>query len=198
MLVTTQDTQSLLLYDSDGKPDTNTPSNAIYPGSIVTYGPFNSNGDGVRDVEIDDVNGLIFVAMETLEIVLVYETSNDYKNVFNISCGTDAEPIGLAMNQQLYPNTIFIGDNGYNTIFSIQYEPELKTYQQNWETKTMSDLSHPAGLAVNEKYVYVVAQNHNDILQFEASTGDYIQKFADFDKLDVTGENLLYVQGDGC
>ena len=195
---TTQDTQSLLLYLSNGKPDTKTPSNNIYPGSVVTYGPYNENGDGVRDVAIDTVNNLIFVAEEELKMVLCYDISNNYTNIFNISYGKDAEPIGLKINQKLFSNTIFVGDNGINAVLAFSYEPKLKQFKQLWQTKSNKDLTHPAGIDINEQYVFVVEQNNNLIMQFDAKTGEYVKNFADFGKLGVTGENLIYVEGNGC
>eukprot|EP01083_Nonionella_stella_P044125 118934_1 len=197
--VTTQDTQSLLMYNWDGDPVQSAPANSIYPGSIVTYGPFNDDDKGVRDVALDHANNLLFVAHQTLQMVLCYDAANDFENIFNISYGSGkSEPIGLRINYALYPNMIFIGDNGEDAVYAFVYNKNLKTFKKLWKTKSMKEMSHPAGMDVNEKYLFVVDQDNNLILQFEPITGNYIKTFADFSKLKVTGENLIYVPGNGC
>jgi len=199
MYVTAQDTQSLLLYDvKTGMPDTSTPSNALYPGSIATYSAFNDDSNGIRDVVVDEVNGLVFVAEEVLRMVLVYDVNANYINVFNISFGSKSVPIGLAMDQSLHPNIVFVGDNGHEAVYAFMYYPSQRSFNQLWKSEKVSDLTHPAGLAVNEQLVFVVEQKNNLIMTFNVSTGKNEPIFADFTKLDVIGENLYYVYDDQC
>ena len=160
---------------------------------------------GVRDIEVDPVNGLIFVAEETLKMVLVYSINDDYTNSFNISYGTsdtEAEPIGLAIDTEHHANVVFVGDNGYDAVFAFKYEAlsdgDGYLYHLLWKTEPLDYLKHPAGIAVHGDSVYVVSQKRNLILRFDAESGKYIDAFVDFSKRKITGENLLYVPGDGC
>merc|ERR1712129_611459 len=132
--------------------------------------------------------------MGELQMVLAYDTSNGYANIFNISHGSKSTPIGLATSA-FHPNVIFIGDNGYNAVYAYKYDADTRTAEQLFKTESKSDLSHPAGIDVNEQYLFVVAQNNDKILQSDAKNGDYVGKFVDYKSLKVTGENLLYVQG---
>ena len=155
------------------------------------------SANGVRDIEVDPVNGLLFVAEETLEMVLVYSINANFTNLFNISYGAKAEPIGLSVDTEHHPNILFVGDNGDDAVYAVKYDPNGE-YEVLWKTESMKELNHPAGIVVNEEFVFVVSQKRDLILRFDAESGQFVDQFVDFGKMKITGENLLYVQGNAC
>jgi len=211
LYVSAQNTQSVLKYDSNGIPDADAPNDDAIPGSVATFGPpdADENSKGVRDVEVDVTNGLLFVAQQALQMVLVYSADGDFTNLFNISYADGAEPVGLSVDEKHHPNVLFVGDNGgphdtdtggpdngYDALYAFKYDST--GYEMLWRTERLGLLDHPAGIAVNEHSVFVVSQNKNLILRFDAENGQFVDEFADFEGMDVLGENLLYVEDSDC
>jgi len=167
----------------------------MYPGSIGTYGPYRTGSDGIRGICSDD-NDLIYVAVETLNCVLVYDMNKDYKNVYNITWSKHADPIGVREGSPYYPNYLFVGDANNNSI--IAFKVSNNGFEQLWVSQHTTDLDHPAGIAVGPDAIYVVSQNKNRILRFDPLKGTYLKTLVDFSNDKIVGENLVYVDGNGC
>lgn len=129
-------------------------------------------------------------------MVLVYSIEDGFANLYNISYAAKAEPIGLSIDTT--NRVLFVGDNSYDAVYAVEYD--MSGFKVLWKTDKTKHLSHPAGIAVNGQFVFVVSQKKKRILRFDKETGKYVDKLVDFKKmkLKVKGENLLYVPGSGC
>lgn len=203
MYVSTQDTQSVLLYDAIGNPVANGSGNGLngdYPGAIVTYGEYNENGDGVRGIAIDNINGLLFVAEENFNVVLVYDINNKFKNVYNITNGKSSfKPIAIEYNSDYFESIVFVGDDDKDLVYAFKVTRD--GYSIFWTSESNDNLDHPAGIAVSNDVLYVVSQNAGRIVRYDPSNGNYEKTIVNFKHVigdDPTGELLIYVRNDSC
>lgn len=193
------DTQSLLLYDSNGNPDDSITKESEYPGAIKTYGKFNeTNNLGIRSIEIDTDNGLLFVAIETFNQILVYDINNDFKNIFNITNGDSTfKPLYMTYNGTMYKNILFVTDDGKDYVYAFEIDPNNNEYSLKWTSEKTGQLTQPAGIAIAPNGVYVVSRGEFKIVEFDPDTGDYNRQLIYFDG-DPQGDTLLYIDSSEC
>lgn len=202
MYVSSQDTQSLLLYNNVGNAITGLNGmNGNYPGAIVTYGNYSTNSDGIRGIAIDNINGYIYVCQENYNIIFVYDINNNFKNIFNITNGKlTFKPIGIEYNSNYFENILYVGDDDTNRIYSFKININYN-YTLYWISDENDNLSHPAGLSLSQDVLYVISQDKDRIVRFNPNNGNYEKTIVNFnDKTGnhLTGESLLYLQHGYC
>jgi len=156
-----QDTNSVTrYYISNGDPVPNPPLLGPYPpGSFVLLQTDGTNNDqGIRAIAFDN-NGLLYIAHEKLQDVLVYDQFGILKAKYSVG-----EAIGLYFmaNYTGGPALFVSTKDDYVTLYSIG------TWRQLLKFK---GVGHGAGLAVSGGTLYVISQDTNSILKYNIYSG---------------------------
>jgi len=113
-------------------------------------------GHGIRGI-CSDQNGLIYIAVETLNCICVYDMNQNFTKISEITWSDKADPIGVRAGYPYHLNTIFVGDGNDDRVyaFDISWKNNKFSFKKVWKSKSLKDLNHPAGIAVSKDAIYV-------------------------------------------
>lgn len=196
-------TRSLLLYNSSGKPDINANGlNGNYPGSIASYYLKSNNTSNNKKAVAnsgmalnDDLN-LLFVSNPYANKIMVYDTNDEFNNVYNISNNVSTFlPNKIEYNGDYYKNVIFVGDTDSNKIYA--FNVTKNSYSLYWEASQKNELKKPTGMVVTQNILYVISQKTFSIVQFKPDTGKFIKRLIYFQE-NYYGEDMIHLKYGQC
>lgn len=198
--ITTQDTHSVLGYDSRGNPLSLPGMQLHYPGGVITIKHNDDNNDdsrdddtikdkisrhskGVRGLCIDESMNLLFIASEFTHNIIVLNIDKSFSNVYNISLPRKEdfqklEPIAVMIGAPYHNNTLFVSDKANKKVFA--FKVHANNYQFFWESSDTRHLSHPSGIGVADDVIYVLSEGKNRVLLFSPHTGQYLDTLVHF------------------
>jgi len=160
-----------------------------YEGQLHQF----ADGEELRSLAFNDQTGVLYVADETQNAVLAYDSR---AQVWNSSLSFSVtDPVGLYLDapRQL----LYVGSNDApSAVFA--YDVSASAAGLGRLTQTFKDrgLSHPAGLlvvdaAAGSPTLLALSQDTNTLLAFDAATGAFIRVVIDADQFDDTVEQIM-------
>lgn len=164
--ISNQDTCSVSAYEIDANGSSTRGERSVsntYSSKMCDEG----DGIAVRGIAFDGA-GLLYFAVEEEGIYVLNFTTGE--QLTKIACD---DCVGVVYDTAT--DTLFVGSNGEDMIYQFDVYPTLTKIQSIGGNDDDSVLSHPAGMAVYGKSLFVNSQDTNSILEFDITSGAFVR-----------------------
>ena len=207
LYVSCQDTNNVVRYATTTLSTTENTTDHKLQGEVVY------NTTDPRGVAVSHTTNLLFVAERHKGTVAVLDTRNNKKQTTIDLSGaqthndsptnkTKPQPIGLAVSEGSFVSPrLFVGDKTSGKILVFEMDFWDRSFTQRYILQSV-DLTHPAGLSINGRFLYVACQDSKQVMTFDLenlkATAKVVIKTSDlpYDSPEGSPEGILVLDHD--